>query len=169
MPQDEQICGTYAEHHNRMPVQSIKDLTPSGPREKLTHAQRVDVAKTPVIEITRTRMMECMITSPVIIRRQGRRIVVPHARSHRQHPKSLPHHVRRSLAAAARLHRTCPQREAIRLLDRPACANAFAGCTRRRREAPAACEVKRSHPAMISEAPARTARQLRPSFGRRGR
>jgi hypothetical protein len=61
----------WTEHHNRMPVQSIKDLTPSGPREKLTHAQRVDVAKTPVIEITRTRMMTCMITSPVIIRRQG--------------------------------------------------------------------------------------------------
>jgi hypothetical protein len=49
MPQDEQIRGTYAEHHDRMPVQTIKDLTPSRPREKLTNGQRVDVAKAPVI------------------------------------------------------------------------------------------------------------------------
>jgi hypothetical protein len=52
MPQDEQIGGTDTEHHDRMPVQTVKDLTPSGPREKLMHGQRVNVADAPVIEIT---------------------------------------------------------------------------------------------------------------------
>src|SRR6478672_9833215 len=71
MPQDEQIRGTHAKHHNRMPVQTIKDLTPSRQRDKLMHGQRVNVAQAPAIEITRTRMMACMVTSPVIVWRQG--------------------------------------------------------------------------------------------------
>jgi hypothetical protein len=71
MPQDEQICRAYAKHHYRMPVQTIEDLTPSRPREKLTHGQRINVAEAPAIEISRTRMMEGMVTPPIIVWRQG--------------------------------------------------------------------------------------------------
>jgi hypothetical protein len=52
MPQDEQVRRTDAEHHYRMPIQPVKDLTPSRPCEKLAHGQRVNVADAPVIEIT---------------------------------------------------------------------------------------------------------------------
>ena len=45
------IRRTDAEHHYRMPVQPIKDLTPSRPRPKFTHGQRVDVADPPAIEV----------------------------------------------------------------------------------------------------------------------
>jgi hypothetical protein len=70
-PQDEQIRGTDAEHHYRMPVQAIEYLAPSRPREKFAHGQRVNVADAPVIEITRTRVMERMASSPEIVRSQG--------------------------------------------------------------------------------------------------
>src|SRR5579871_2317329 len=71
MPQDEQIRGAYAKHHDGMPVQTIKDLTPRRQREKLTHCQRVNVAQAPVIEIARSRMMTRMVTPPVIVWRQS--------------------------------------------------------------------------------------------------
>src|ERR1700756_1858774 len=71
MPQDEQIRWTDAEHHYRVPVQAIEDPAPSRPREKLAHGQRVDVANAPVIEITRTRVMACVASSPEIVRSQG--------------------------------------------------------------------------------------------------
>ena len=67
MPQDEQIRRTYAEHHDRMTVQTIEDLTPSRPRQELSHRQCVNVAEASLIEISRTRMMECMVMSPVIV------------------------------------------------------------------------------------------------------
>src|SRR5438552_7279680 len=51
-----------------MPVQTIKDPTPSRPREKLTDGQRIDVAVAPVIEISRTRVMECVGSPPEIVR-----------------------------------------------------------------------------------------------------
>jgi hypothetical protein len=51
MPQDEQIRGAYAEHHYWMSVQTIKDLTPSRPRDKLADGQHVNVADAPLIEI----------------------------------------------------------------------------------------------------------------------
>jgi hypothetical protein len=51
MPQDEQRRGTYAEYHYWMSVQTIKDLTPSRPRDKLADGQHVNVAGAPLIEI----------------------------------------------------------------------------------------------------------------------
>jgi len=51
MPQDEQIGGTYAEHHDRMPIQAIKHLAPSRSRDKLADRQYVDVADASLIEI----------------------------------------------------------------------------------------------------------------------
>ena len=52
MPQDEQICGTDAKHYDRVPVQTIKDLTPSRPREELAHGQRINVTEASAIEIS---------------------------------------------------------------------------------------------------------------------
>jgi len=71
MPQDEQIGGTYAEHHDRMPVQAIEDPTPSRPRDKLTDGQHVNVADASLVEIARARVMARMAPSPVIVRREG--------------------------------------------------------------------------------------------------
>jgi hypothetical protein len=51
MPQDEQIGRTYAEHHDRMPIQAIRYLAPSRSRDKLADRQYVDVADTSLIEI----------------------------------------------------------------------------------------------------------------------
>ena len=71
MPQDEQIHRTYAEHHDRMPIEAIKHLAPSRSRDKLADRQYVDVADASLIEIARARMMARMVPSPVIVRREG--------------------------------------------------------------------------------------------------
>ncbi len=49
-----------------MPLQAIKEPTPSRPRDKLTDGQHVNVADAPLIEIARARMMTRMVPSPVI-------------------------------------------------------------------------------------------------------
>src|SRR5581483_2657283 len=67
MPEDEQIGGADPKHHQRMPVQTIKNFAPSGPRQELTYGQGVDVAEASLIEVARTRMMEGMVVPPVAV------------------------------------------------------------------------------------------------------
>ena len=67
MLQDEEIGGADAEHHDRVPVQAISKLTPSGQRQIFAHGQRVDVADAAAIEIARAGMVKSVGAPPEVI------------------------------------------------------------------------------------------------------
>jgi len=67
VPQDKVVRWTNAKHHERVAVQPIQELAPSGQRQILAHRQHVDVTNSAMIEVSRVRMMDSVRASPKVI------------------------------------------------------------------------------------------------------
>src|SRR5262249_31652651 len=70
MTQEELISGAQAEHDEWVSIEAIAKPAPEGERLKFTHCQRVDVANSASVEMTRVSMMDSMATAPVVVGRQ---------------------------------------------------------------------------------------------------
>jgi hypothetical protein len=70
MLQQEQIGRADAEHHDRMPVQTIGQPAPGRPGPILVHSQRVDVANAAAVEIARGGVVSGVSLPPEVVRRQ---------------------------------------------------------------------------------------------------
>lgn len=71
MSEDKQVRRADAKHHSWVAVQAVQNLTLPGSRQIFAHGERIDVANTPMIEITRARMVMRVRAFPEIVGRQG--------------------------------------------------------------------------------------------------